>query len=60
MGLEKYMTEKPKHHPVNICLTEEEIKILGMLAVKHGVTKTSIVRALMKKEIAENDSKTTL
>lgn len=53
-NLEKFLVEPFKHCAVNIRLAEKEYKQVSELAIKHQTSRNQIIRALIKKGIAEN------
>ncbi len=53
MSLDKYLDDKFKHYTVNVRLSEEDHKKVTELAKKHDTSVIKVIRALIKKEIAE-------
>jgi predicted DNA-binding protein len=57
MGFEKYLNEKLICSVINVRLSVKEYEKIKALAKKHQTTITQIVRALIRQEIAEKESK---
>ena len=60
MSLDKYLSDRVKSNAVNIRLSEQEFKQVKNLARQHNVSITQLVRAMIKQELAKNESSTAL
>ena len=60
MSLETYLPHVLKSHVVNARLSKDEYDWVKKIATKHQTTLTHVIRALVTKEMAENESQAAL